>query len=117
MLRITERHFQKQLQARIGYGHKRLPSGITDITTPTKHIEIKNWRQWKFALGQLLAYDYYDKKDRLEVHMFGDYPEKNKEIARAVFDSYNIHVHDITTEQFQGHRLQKCSNLQEQEPA
>ena len=60
--KIYEKVYQKALERKYGYGHKRLPCGITDITTPDKHIEIKRWNQNKQAIGQLLAYNYYDKK-------------------------------------------------------
>ena len=70
-------------------------NGITDITTPKKHIEIKEYTMWKHALGQILAYDYYDPKEKLEVHLFGEYPPEKKEIAKAVFDKYNITIVEI----------------------
>ena len=95
MSRFIEKIYQKSLQAKCGYGHKRLPCGITDITTPKKHIEIKEYTMWKHALGQILAYDYYDPKEKLEVHLFGEYPPEKKEIAKAVFDKYNIMIVEI----------------------
>lgn len=87
--------YQHALQARYGYGHKRLPSGISDVTTADRHIEIKRWCLYKQALGQLLAYDFYDKKPILEAHLFGIYPEHKKNVARRVFDRYNITVVDL----------------------
>lgn len=90
-----ERVYQHALVAKHGHGHKRLPSGISDVTTPDRHIEIKRWPLYKQALGQLLAYDYYDKKPILEAHLFGRYPEHKKEVAKKVFDRYNIIVVDL----------------------
>lgn len=92
---ICERAYQQALQKKYNYGHKHLKCGITDITTPTKHIEIKKWNCWKESLGQLLAYNHYDKKPELEAHMFGNYAEYKKEIAREVFAKYNIKVIDL----------------------
>ena len=91
----SERVYQNALQAHYKCGHKRLPSGITDVTTANKHIEIKRWSRYKHSLGQILAYDFYDPKLHLEVHLFGKYPEHKKEIAKKVFDRYNITVVDL----------------------
>jgi hypothetical protein len=91
----SERVYQKALQAHYKCGHKRLPSGITDITTEDRHIEIKKWTLYKQAVGQILAYDFYDPKPILEVHLFGRYPDKKKDIARKIFDRYNIIVVDL----------------------
>lgn len=95
MSKFFEKIYQKNLQLRYGYGHKRLPCGITDITTPKKHIEIKEYSLWKHALGQILAYNHYDPKENLEVHLFGEYPTEKKEIAKAVFNKFDITVIDV----------------------
>lgn len=92
---ICERAYQHALQQKYKYGPKQLKSGVTDITTPNKHIEIKRWPCWKHSLGQLLSYDHYDKKPELEAHLFGEYAEYKKEIAREVFTKYNIKVVDL----------------------
>ena len=51
-------------------GHKKLKSGITDITTDFIHAEIKNWDSWKDAIGQLCVYQINDPKEKLEVYFF-----------------------------------------------
>lgn len=33
--------------------HKKTTHGITDITTNNEHIEIKHWKNYKNALGQI----------------------------------------------------------------
>lgn len=96
--KVYEKVYQKALERKYGYGHKRLPCGITDITTPDKHIEIKRWSQNKQAIGQLLAYNYYDEKNILEAHLFGEYPVEKKEIAKKIFKLYNIVVVDLNME-------------------
>ena len=35
------------------------------------------------------------KKKILEAHLFGEYPVEKKEIARKIFNSYNIVVVDL----------------------
>lgn len=90
-----EKYYQQILQKKYGYSHKHLPCGISDITTPNKHIEIKIWKSYKEALGQILSYNYCDQKDILEVHLFGEYPEHKKKIAKDIFKNYNINVIDL----------------------
>lgn len=91
----SERAYQNALQAHYKCGHKRLPSGISDVTTEDRHIEIKRWPQWKQSVGQILAYNFYDPKPILEAHLFGKYPSHKKDIAKKVFDRYNIIVVDL----------------------
>ena len=96
--KLREAYYQKIIQKSTGGVRKYLPSGITDVTTPTKHIEIKTWNSYKHSLGQLLAYDHYDKKEILEVHLFSadtKYPDEKKQIAIEVFTKYNIKVIDL----------------------
>ena len=95
---LSEAYYQKIIQKSTNGYRKALPSGITDVTTRHRHIEIKKWNNWKFALGQILAYDFYDKKEALEVHMFGEYPHTKKMVAKQVFDKYNIMVIDLENE-------------------
>lgn len=95
---LIERRYQHALQKSLGYGHKFLPCGISDVTTPEKHIEIKRWSAWKHSLGQLLAYNYCDPKKQLEAHMFGEYPSDKKRLAVEIFSTYNIKVIDTERE-------------------
>lgn len=105
MRQYIERTFQKSIQHKLGYGHKKLPCGVTDVTTKTTHIEIKKWCQWKHGMGQILAYNYYDKKPHLAACFFGEYPEEKKMIAMKVLEHYNIQVIDLTKISFQDHQF------------
>lgn len=37
----------------------KTPVGFIDVLTPTTIYEVKELKQWKSAIGQLLAYDRY----------------------------------------------------------
>ena len=78
--KIYEIDIQRKLEKEYGYGHQECTRGITDILTPTTIIEIKNWNNWKEALGQLRAYnvDYPDRD--MKVHFFGKQPNMNTKI-------------------------------------
>lgn len=82
--RFLEKHFQAS--------HKVTKYGITDITTETHHIEIKQWKSYKSALGQLRAYNYGDNK-QLIVALFGEFKDKAKVIE--LFHSNEIVVWDL----------------------
>ena len=54
----NEIYYQKFLEKRLGATHKRTIYGITDLSTKDEHVEIKQWRDYKTALGQLLSYNF-----------------------------------------------------------
>jgi hypothetical protein len=85
-----EKHYQIIVEKITSGSHKRLACGVTDITTDVFHAEIKRWICWKEALGQLLAYNHFDKKLELRVYLFGEYSQKYKNIAIEAFKNYNI---------------------------
>jgi hypothetical protein len=92
--RKNEGFYQQLLESHFGATHKKLACGITDITTLDMHGEIKEWKCWKEALGQLIAYQTEDQKERLCVFLFGKYPESCKNTATKVFQANNIKVYD-----------------------
>jgi hypothetical protein len=87
-----EIYYQKFLEKYFQSSHKVTKYGVTDISTETHHIEIKSWKCYKQALGQLQSYNYGDKK-KLIVALFNDYIDKEKVIE--LFHSYNIDVWDL----------------------
>ena len=93
--KLRETYYQTIITKKTGGSRKYLPCGITDVTTHNKHIEIKKWHNWKHSVAQLLSYNFYDNKPILEAHMFGEYPEQKKIIAKKVFEHYNIIVVDL----------------------
>ena len=66
----NEIYYQKFLERKLLATHKKTTHGITDITTDTEHIEIKHWKNYKNALGQLLSYNHNDNKS-LCAYFFG----------------------------------------------
>lgn len=51
-------------------------AGSIDILTDNEIIEVKNYRQWKHAIGQLLVYEKSLKRDYKKVlYLFGRCPE------------------------------------------
>ncbi len=93
---LNEAFYQDILEKYLKSSHCTLDCGITDITTNTCHAEIKNWKNWKTAVGQLLIYNASSKKDRLEVYFFGDTPLKEqKEMIIKYVKGLNIYAFEF----------------------
>lgn len=90
----NEIYYQKYLEKRLNTTHKRTDYGITDLSTKDEHIEIKNWRDYKNALGQLLSYNFKDNK-QLCVYFFGTIKDHQKINIIELFKSKNINVYEF----------------------
>jgi hypothetical protein len=90
----NEIYYQKFLEKRLGATHKRTDYGITDVSTKNEHIEIKHWRDYKTALGQLLSYNFKDNK-KLCVYFFGTTNDDKKINVIELFKSKNIKVYEF----------------------
>ena len=63
-IKQKEQHYQRKLEDLLGGRHAKTKYGIIDILTDTTIYEIKIWKNYKNALGQLLCYgkDYPDRQ-------------------------------------------------------
>lgn len=89
-----EQYYQRYLEKLFSATHKKTKHGITDITTDTQIIEIKHWKAYKSALGQLISYKQSDSEKLLEVYFFGTY-NKNKDSIIELFKQNNISVYEL----------------------
>lgn len=89
----SELFYQRVLESYLGHGHKKLQVGETDVTTFDLHAEIKKWPNWKQAMGQLIAYNTEDPKERIQLYLFGDY--RKKTIATKVLQQNGIDVYEF----------------------
>lgn len=92
--RKHESFYQKLLEGHLGGTHKRLSIGETDVTTDTCHAEVKRWKCWKEALGQLMAYKCAEDKEHLQVYFFNN-KYGRKEQATNVFKQFGIEVFEF----------------------
>ena len=86
----NEAYYQKILVEK-GFGnHEVVTLGITDITGPNIHIEIKNWKEWIKASGQLDAYNFCSPKTFQAIYFFGEPPTTKKlvEIIKFLESKY-----------------------------
>ncbi len=66
------------------------PVGRIDVLTSTQIIEVKEWRRWKEALGQILSYaEYYPDRER-RVHLFGCPTDVEVFQIETIFKKYEI---------------------------
>lgn len=89
-----EHYYQSILEQR--YGSILLPRntahGVIDIHLPTKILELKHWKLYKHALGQLLAYGH-EHSQELAVVFFGRQPERDALTPVVeLFTTYHISV-------------------------
>lgn len=68
----TERDIQIRLQSQLG-GFREVicPVGKIDLLTDTEIIEVKEVKEWKGAIGQILTYGFYYPKHFKRIHLFG----------------------------------------------
>ena len=93
---LPEKFYQRIVEKHLGGTHKKLKGGVTDVTTETVHAEIKIWHRFKEALGQLIAYNIEDPKERLQVYLFGRTTEEMVEHITHVFSASNIECYTFT---------------------
>jgi len=94
-----EAFYQKYLEQKYGCSHSKGAFGITDLETASEVIEIKQWSNYKAALGQLLSYtsslhDSNCTNKRAIVYFFGKKPTQIESIVR-LFNVKGIHVYHL----------------------
>lgn len=97
-VRKPEVYYQRILETHLNGRHMKLDCGVTDITTDHLHAEIKEWKKWKEAVGQLLSYNVCEKRSYLRLYLFDQYPKSNKNTAMKIFMQFNIHPFEFIEE-------------------
>lgn len=88
-----ECRYQKLLELALQASHVRNRFGITDISTASSHVEVKVWKLYKHALGQLLFYDAGTEKSNRFVCFYGEPPlAVDLKAIVSVFAKYHIGV-------------------------
>ena len=74
-------------------------SGVIDVLTESKIIEVKKIENWKHALGQILSYslDFYlenpcETKRETWIYLFGETDERRKELIIRNCSKYGVNV-------------------------
>lgn len=93
--RKNENFYQLLLEQYLGGTHKTLPCGITDISTDDCHAEIKEWKSWKEAIGQLTCYNSVDPRPFLAMYMFGKYSDSAKQRSINVAKNCGFAIYEF----------------------
>ena len=72
-------------------------AGSADVVTSNSVIEVKLWKNWKHALGQVLACGTFIKGKEKRIHLFADATDKDAartvtSTARDVCSTYGVAV-------------------------
>lgn len=65
---VVRDHLQSQIG---GLTEVITPVGKIDLLTPTEIIEVKAFKDWKAALGQVLVYSAFYPEHQKRIHLFG----------------------------------------------
>ncbi len=100
-----ESYYQQLLEKKLN--GKRLyiaGVGITDITTPDMHVEIKRWSRYHEVPGQLAKYQQGCRRTKSAVYFFGTIPSLGRQqqiaalMAASRINMYSIDAADEITE-------------------
>ena len=80
--------YQRILEKRHGGRHMKTLTGVTDVTTPTMHIEIKQASLWTYGYRQLLGYNAMAPRKELRLYLF-DAHELSDKIKKNVVSALN----------------------------
>lgn len=108
--RKNENFYQMLVEEYLGGTHKSLECGITDVTTDTCHAEVKEWKSWKEAVGQLTCYNAVDPKQDLAMYMFGKYTDSCKDKASKIATNCGFKVYEFTEDPDGKVCIKNCSN-------
>ena len=92
-----EKFYQLIVEKYLVSTHKKIKSGITDVTNDKIHAEIKRWPKYKDALGQLIAYNHDLPREELHAYMFDKYKQTSIDNAVATLKASNIKVFTFIT--------------------
>ncbi len=68
------------------------PVGNIDVLCDHALYEVKHIRQWKHALGQVLAYGYFHPSKEKRLYLFGVATKKLQTKIETICNFYDVHV-------------------------
>lgn len=89
----TEKLYQSQLHYKVG-GTREVatPVGYIDLLNDTYIVEVKEARDWKHAVGQIICYDFYKPKRQKVIALFGKISNKLKGEVEYCCSNLNIDI-------------------------
>jgi len=68
------------------------PIGNIDVLCDSSLYEVKHVKQWKHALGQVLAYGYFHPSKKKKLYLFGVSAKKLQTKIETICNFYDVHV-------------------------
>jgi hypothetical protein len=69
-----------------------IAAGKIDVLTAQVIYEVKNFREWKAAIGQVLVYQYYYPERTPAIYLFGKATKEHRALIQKHCDALNIRV-------------------------
>jgi hypothetical protein len=69
-----------------------IAAGKIDVLTAQVIYEVKNFREWKAAIGQVLVYQYYYPERTPTIYLFGKATKEHRALIQKHCDALNIRV-------------------------
>jgi hypothetical protein len=90
-----EAFYQKLLEKHLDGTHMHIETGITDVSNNILHAEIKHWKNYRLAVGQLLFYNAAEKRDILQVYFFGPCQNSDRDLVKKYMKTFNIQAFEF----------------------
>ena len=81
---LKEIDVQKRLEKELKGRSKKCKAGFVDIVTQTHIVEIKCWKRYREAIGQILVYSHFYPGKQMRLHFFGIEP---KQVLKTAIES------------------------------
>lgn len=66
--------------------------GYADIVTDNCVIEVKEYKSWKHAIGQVLVYSYLLNKEEKEIYLFGNIDYGKIHLIQSICNKFNVTI-------------------------
>lgn len=90
---LKEQEIQEKMSKELnGIKELKTPVGFIDLLTKDKIIEIKEFTNWKCALGQILSYgEFYPEQQKIIV-LFGDLDPDLLDPIKNIYEKFGIQL-------------------------
>lgn len=89
----TEKKIKNRLSEKLnGETEVLTPIGAIDVLTSKEIIEVKRVKNWKAALGQVLAYGYFYPSHQKRIHLFGKAHSVSVKHISSICQQYRVRV-------------------------
>ena len=95
--KLTRKYIEQKVKSKLllklkGIQEVITPVGRIDILTETELIEVKEFKDWKSAIGQVLVYGEYYPQHKKRIHFFGNTNKSYYDIIKKHCDKMQISI-------------------------